>query len=41
MGEKNDTQVRDQRAVIFPCIAALYFDEVIVWVKDTLVVVCV
>lgn len=40
MGGKNDDQVRDQIAVIFLSIAALY-DEVIVWVKDTLVVVCV
>lgn len=41
MGGKNDDQVRDQIAVIFLSIAAVYFDEVIVWVKDTLVVVCV
>lgn len=40
MGGKNDDQVRDQIAVIFLSIAALY-DEVIVWVKDTLVAVCV
>lgn len=40
MGGKNDDQVRDQIAVIFLSIAALY-DEAIVWVKDTLVVVCV
>lgn len=40
-GGKTDDQVRDQIAVIFLSIATLCFDEVIVWVKDTLVVVCV
>lgn len=40
-GGKNDDQVRDQIAVIFLSVATLYFDEVIVWVKATLVVVCV
>lgn len=41
MGGKNDDQVSEQTAVIFLSTATLYFDEVIVWVKGTLVVVCV